>query len=144
MATNVLSSKDIKRSWHLLDAGNKILGRVATEAAIILMGKNKANFVPYLDIGDFVVIVNAKDVKVSGKKEEQKRYIRHSGYPGGFREENLATLRKKKPEQIIIHAVKGMLPKTKLGRLMIKKLHVFAGKEHPFEKNFKIEKEKKS
>lgn len=139
MSTNVVSAKNIKRSWHLLDAKDEILGRLAGKAARLLMGKNKSSYVPYLDTGDYVVIINAKDVSVTGKKEEQKKYVRHSGFPGGLKEETLSKLRKRKPEDVVIHAVKGMLPKTKLGRQMIKKLHVFATKEHAFEKNFKKE-----
>lgn len=137
MSTNVLSAKDIKRGWHLIDAKDKILGRVATEIAKILMGKAKPNYVPYLDNGDNVVIVNAVKVKVTGKKEEAKVYFRHSGYPGGDKKETLAKLRLRRPESILTHAVGGMLPKNKLGRSMIKKLHVFAGSEHNFKDKFK-------
>lgn len=134
MSTNVLSAKDIKRNWHLIDAKNQTLGRLASSVAIILMGKNKPTFVPYLDNGDYVVVVNAAKVKVSGKKESQKKYIRHSGYPGGLKTEVLSEVRQVKPERLIIQAVKGMIPKTKLGRVMIKKMHVYAGSAHPFEK----------
>lgn len=134
MNTNKFSAKDISRSWRLIDAKNQILGRVATEAAKILMGKHKPQYVPYLDLGDIVVIVNAAKVKVTGKKEIQKKYIRHSGYQGSLRVESLAQVRQTKPETIITHAVAGMLPKSKLGRQMVKKLHVFAGGEHPFKK----------
>lgn len=134
MSTNVVSAKDIRRSWHLVDAKGKVLGRMAGEVAKLLMGKHKPNFVPYLDTGDYVVVINAAKVSVTGKKEQQKKYIRHSGYPGGLKEENLAKLRARKPEEIVAHAVKGMIPKTKLGRQMIKKLHVFPGSEHPFKK----------
>lgn len=134
MSTNVFSAREIKRDWRLVDAKNKILGKMAGEVAGLLMGKNKPQFVPYLDLGDNVVVVNAAKVMVSGKKEEQKRYIRHSGYPGGLKEESLKDLRQKAPEKIVIHAVAGMLPKTKLGRQMIKKLHVFSGTDHPFKK----------
>lgn len=134
MSTNVLSAKDIKREWHLYDAKGKVLGRLATEVANKLMGKGKPNFVPYLDNGDFVVVKNAKGVKVSGKKPEQKMYYRHSGYPGGFRSESFEDLLDRRPEEIIRHAVKGMLPKNKLGRVMIKKLHVVSGEEHGFGK----------
>ncbi len=132
MSTNAISVKDIKRNWHLIDADGKILGRLATEIATKLMGKNKASFVPYLDTGDYVVITNAALVKVTGKKLIQKKYVRHSGYPGGLRVETLGKLLQRKPQDIIKHAVSGMLPKTKLGKKMIKKLHVFAGKEHSF------------
>ncbi|MBI3485770.1 50S ribosomal protein L13 [Candidatus Daviesbacteria bacterium] len=134
MSTNALSSKKIIRNYHLVDANQKVLGRLATEIATKLMGKQKAEFVPFLDTGDFVVVTNATLVLVTGKKEEQKKYARHSGYPGGFRVETLADLRKRKPEEIIKHAVAGMLPKTKLGKKMIKKLYIFPGEKHTFEK----------
>lgn len=140
MSTNALKASEIKRDWHLVDVKGKILGRVCTEIATLLMGKNKPNFVSYLDNGDYVVVINAKQVKVTGKKELQKVYTRHSGYPGGLRQETLAKLRERKPEEIIRHAVKGMIPKTKLGADMIAKLHVYEGNTHPYEKNFaKIE-----
>ncbi|MBI2334820.1 50S ribosomal protein L13 [Candidatus Daviesbacteria bacterium] len=127
MKTNVLSAKDIKREKHIIDASGKILGRLATEVATLLMGKNKANFVPYLDTGDYVVVTNAVKIKVSGKKMQNKVYTRHSGYPAGLRVETFDKMIVRKPEYVIEHAVKGMLPQTKLGRLMIKKLKVFAG-----------------
>lgn len=136
MSTNALKASEIKRDWHLIDAKGKILGRLATEIATLLMGKNKPNFVSYLDNGDYVVVTNAKLVKVTGRKETQKVYTRHSGYPGGLRQETLAKLRIRKPEEIITHAVKGMIPKTKLGADMIVKLHVYEGNKHPYEKNF--------
>ncbi len=139
MSTNALSHKDIKRSWHLVDAKNKILGRVASEVAQIISGKTKSNYVPFLDTGDYVVVVNAEKVKVTGKKETTKTYFRHSGYPSGDRTETLATMRAKKPDEVVRHAVKGMLPKTKLGRVMIKKLHVYAGSNHPYKQQLKSE-----
>lgn len=134
MSTNKLSIKNIKRDWHLIDAKDKVLGRVATEIARILMGKNKAAYVPYLDSGDFVVVTNASKVKLSGKKSETKKYVRHSGYPGGLKEESFESMLRRKPEYIIEHAVEGMIPRTKLGRQMIKKLKVFATQEHPYQK----------
>lgn len=134
MSTNTLSAKNIKRGWHLIDAKDRVLGRLATDIATKLIGKHKASFVPYLDTGDYVVVTNASLVKVTGKKAEQKKYARHSGYPGGFRVIKFNELINKKPEQIIRHAVAGMLPKSRLGNKMIKKLHVFARSEHPFEK----------
>lgn len=134
MSTNVLSNKDIKRSWHQIDAKDQILGRLASEVATILSGKKKPQFVPYMDNGDFVVITNASKVAISGKKGEQKNYYRHSGFPGGLKTETFNHLLSRKPEEVIRHAVKGMLPKNKLGRRMIKKLHVFAGPSHPFAK----------
>ncbi len=126
MSTNVVSAKDIKRETHTIDASGKILGRLATEVATILMGKKKPEYVPYLDTGDFVVVTNASKVKVTGKKSQDKIYVSHSGYPGGLKQENFVKMLKRKPEYIIEHAVKGMLPHTKLGRQMIKKLKVSA------------------
>lgn len=138
MSTNVVSAKDIKRSWHQIDVKGKILGRVATDIAKILSGKNKPNYVPYLDQGDFVVVVNASQVRVSGKKPDQKVYFRHSGYPGGDKKENFNRLIQRKPDEVIRHAVKGMLPKNRLGDKMIKKLHIFSDDKHPFEKQLGI------
>ena len=140
MSTNVLSIKDVRRGWHLIDAKGEVLGRLATKAATLLSGKNKSNFVPYLDNGDNVVVVNAKEIKVTGRKLLQKKYVRHSGYPGGLRVETLSSLQERRPEEVIKHAIYGMLPKTKLGRTMRKKLYIFAGKEHNLEDKFKGEK----
>lgn len=142
MSTNTLSVKDIKRDWHLIDANGKILGRLATEVARILMGKNKPQFVPYLDTGDFVVVTNAGKIKVTGKKAQNKVYARHSMYPGGLKVETFDKLIVRKPNFIIQHAVAGMLPKNKLGKQMIKKLKIFAGEEHPFKKLVKTEEAK--
>lgn len=127
MSTNTLSAKEIKREKHIIDASNKILGRLSTEVARLLMGKHKANWVPYLDCGDYVVVTNASKVKVSGKKSTSKTYTRHSGYPGGLTVETFDKVMVKKPEFIIEHSVKGMLPKGKLGHSMFKKLTVYAG-----------------
>jgi len=128
--------EDIKRDWHLIDVSDKILGRVSTEIAKLLMGKGKPYFVRNLDCGDFVVVINAKSVKVTGGKEEKKVYARHSGYPGGFKSETLSQLRARKPEDIIVHAVKGMLPQNKLRDRMLLRLKVFAGGEHTFADKF--------
>lgn len=128
--------KDIKREWHLIDVKNKILGRSASEIALFLMGKAKSNFVRNLDLGDYVVVVNAKDVKVTGNKESQKNYYRHSGYPGGFKKETLGDLRERSPEEIIKHAVSGMLPQNKLRAKMLKRLYVFKNEEHKFQDKF--------
>lgn len=125
MSTNVLSAKDIKREKHVIDASGQILGRLATQVARLLMGKHKPNYVPYLDCGDFVVVVNASKIKVTGKKMQDKKYVRHSGYPGGLKEESLEKLLDRRPEYVIEHAVWGMMPKGKLGRQMIKKLKVY-------------------
>lgn len=129
MSTNKLSAKNIKRQVHRIDAKGKILGRLATEAATLLMGKNKPSFVPYLDTGDFVVVINASQVKVTGKKIKDKVYTRHSGYPGGLNIETFDKLIQRRPEYIIEHAVSGMLPRSKLGKKMIKKLKVYSGPE---------------
>lgn len=134
MSTNSLSVNNIQRKWHLIDAKDKVLGRLASDVAKILMGKNKPIFVPYLDTGDFVVITNASQIKISGKKSQTKRYIKHSGYPGGLRVEVFDKMMKRRPEYILEHAVLGMLPRNKLGKKMIKKLKVFAGEEHPYKK----------
>ena len=129
MSTNVVSSKDIKREYHRINASGKILGRLATEVATFLMGKNKANFVPYLDMGDYVIVTNASEVKITGKKQQNKKYVRHSGYPGGLKVETFDKMIIRKPEYILEHAIKGMLPNTKLGKQMIKKLKVYSGEE---------------
>ncbi|MBI2597301.1 50S ribosomal protein L13 [Candidatus Daviesbacteria bacterium] len=129
MSTNVVSAKEIKREYHRIDASGKILGRLATEIATILMGKNKLNFVSYLDTGDFVVVTNASKVKLTGRKTAEKTYTRHSGYPGGLRVETFDKILSRRPEYILEHAVKGMLPQNKLGRKMIKKLKVFPAEE---------------
>jgi large subunit ribosomal protein L13 len=134
--TKATKISDIKRSWHHVDVKDKTLGRVATEIALLLMGKGKSNFVRNLDCGDFVVVTNAQFVKVTGKKEEKKNYYRHSGYPGGFRSETLKELRSRKPEDIILHAVKGMLPDNRLKDKMLARLFVFAGEEHKYQDKF--------
>jgi large subunit ribosomal protein L13 len=128
---------EIKREWHLLDARDKVLGRMASEIALLLMGKGKTNFVRNLDCGDYVVVLNAKSVKVTGNKEKLKKYFRHSGYPGGLKAEALSDLRKRKPEEIIRHAVSGMLPQNKLKASMLKRLYVFAKEEHTYKDKFK-------
>lgn len=134
MSTNVVSAKDIKRNWHLVDAKDQILGRISVEIAAKLSGKQKPSYVPYLDMGDFVVVINAAKVKVTGKKAEQKEYVRHSGFPGGKKSENFSHLLNRRPEQVIKHAVAGMLPKNKLTDRMLKKLFVFPGSAHDYQK----------
>jgi len=136
-ATVTTKATEIKRAWHLIDSKEDTLGRVATKIAKLLMGKGKPYFVRNLDCGDYIVVINAKDVKVTGKKEEQKNYYRHSGYPGGFRVETLKALRIRKPETIVTHAVKGMLPNNKLRDSMLKRLFVFAGEEHKYQDKLK-------
>src|SRR3972149_7646622 len=125
-------ASDIKREWHLVDIDNKVLGRVSTEIASLLMGKNKPYFVRNLDCGDFVVVINSKSVLVTGGKEEGKVYYRHSGYPGGLKKETVGELRRRNPNEIIRHSVKGMLPQNKLRDSMLKRLKVFEGPEHDY------------
>ncbi|MBI4039810.1 50S ribosomal protein L13 [Candidatus Daviesbacteria bacterium] len=124
--------KDITRQWHLIDAKNQVLGRLSTKVATHLMGKNKSYYTPYLDTGDYVVVVNARDVILTGRKEEKKKYWRHSGYPGGIFVKTASELRNQKPELLVKKAIKGMLPKTTLGKKMAKKLYVFSDEDYPF------------
>ena len=131
MSTYVPRPSTVERQWHVIDAGQQVLGRVATVAARLLQGKHKPQYAPFLDTGDFVVITNAQQVKLTGAKEEQKLYRRHSGYPGGLREERAKTIRQRVPTRLVESAVRGMLPKTKLGKQMYRKLKVYAGSEHP-------------
>lgn len=128
--TYIAKAADVQRKWYVVDATDHTLGRLSSEVAKILRGKNKPIYTPNLDTGDFVIIVNADKVKVTGKKMEQKLYRRHSGYVGGLKETNLREMMEKKPDEVIRHAVKGMLPKNTLGRDMLRKLHVYSGSEH--------------
>lgn len=121
----------MQKNWYIIDADNQTLGRLASRIAIILQGKHKTEYKPNIDMGDYVICINASKVKVTGKKEQDKVYTRYTGYPSGLRKTTLKEMREKKPEQIIHHAVKGMLPKGPLGRKMLKKLKVYAGSEHP-------------
>lgn len=121
----------VERKWYVVDAAGYTLGRLASEVAKVLRGKNKPVFTPHADTGDYVVIVNAEKIKVTGKKLDQKIYYHHSEYVGGMKETTLREMLEKKPEKVIEHAVKGMLPKGPLGRQMFSKLHVYAGPEHP-------------
>jgi large subunit ribosomal protein L13 len=131
MKTYSTKAKDIERQWWVVDAADKILGRVATEAASLLMGKHKPMYAPYIDTGDYVVVVNAARVRVTGKKPEQKIYYRYSGYPGGLKSPSFKEVFAKNPTRVIELAVKGMLPHNRLGRAMFKKLKVYPGDEHP-------------
>lgn len=135
--TKPTRESEIKRNWHLIDVKGKILGRAATEIAQLLIGKSKPYFAKNLDCGDYVVITNAVNVRVSGKKEKDKVYTRYSGYPAGLRKITLSEMREKKPEEIIRHAVSGMLPKNKLRASMLKRLFVYKGEEHPYNDNIK-------
>jgi large subunit ribosomal protein L13 len=117
--------------WHVIDAGGEVLGRIATAAARLLQGKHKAIYTPFIDVGDYVIVVNAAKVKLTGRKEDQKIYRQHSGYEGGLREERARLVRQRKPERLVEEAVHGMLPKTKMGEAMYRKLKVYAGADHP-------------
>ena len=131
MKSYIAKPAEVERKWYVIDAEDKTLGKIASEVASILRGKKKPIYTPHVDTGDYVIVINAEKVRVTGKKEEQKIYKSHSGYPGGLKETTLRELRAKKSEEIIRHAVKGMMPKGKLGRQMFKKLKVYAGPEHP-------------
>jgi large subunit ribosomal protein L13 len=131
MKTCSTRAKDIERRWWVIDAADRTLGKVATEAANLLMGKHKPLYAPYIDTGDYVVVVNAAKVKVTGKKAEQKIYYRYSGYPGGLKSPSFKEVFSKDPARVIELAVKGMLPHNRLGRAMFKKLKVYPGNEHP-------------
>jgi large subunit ribosomal protein L13 len=133
MRTFIPKKGDIEQKWLLIDAEGRILGRMATEVADLIRGKRKPQFTSHLDTGDFVVIVNAEKIKVSGRKLEQKKYYSHSGYPGGIKEETLKDLLERKPEEVVKKAVWGMIPKGKLGRALYKKLKVYRGPSHPHE-----------
>ncbi|MFC2059474.1 50S ribosomal protein L13 [Chloroflexota bacterium] len=132
MKTYSTKASDIKRQWHVIDASDKVLGKLATEAAGLLMGKHKPIFCRHLDTGDFVVVINADKVRVTGNKAKQKIYYRHTGYPGGLRSISLEKMLQTKPARVIEYAVKGMLPHNRLGAAMIKKLRVHAGDSHPY------------
>ena len=133
MKTFSLKNTEVSRDWVLFDASGKILGRFATKIADKLRGKDKPTFTPHVDGGDFVVVINADKVKVTGNKAEQKKYYKHSLYPGGLKEKSYKEVLESTPERIIENAVKGMLPKNKLGKSIIKKLKVYSGSEHPHE-----------
>ena len=131
MRTVLASARSANTRWHVIDANGQVLGRVATLAARLLQGKHKAIYTPFIDTGDHVIIVNAKGVKLTGRKEDQKIYRRHSGYEGGLREERAVDVRKRRPTRLVEEAVRGMLPKTKLGDAMYRKLKVYADADHP-------------
>lgn len=135
--TQPTKAGDIKRVWHLVDAKGQVLGRLSTKIAGLLMGKGKPYFARNMDCGDYVVVINAKDVKVTGLKATQKSYFRHSGYPGGFKGETFQELNARKPEDVITHAVKGMLPQNKLRDSMLTRLRIFARETHTYEEKLK-------
>ena len=130
MKSFIAKPAEVERKWYVIDAEGKTLGRLASQAAAILRGKNKPTFTPHVDCGDYVIVINADKVKVTGKKMTDKMYVTVSGYPGGRKEIPLEKLQAKKPEEIVRHAIKGMIPDGKLGRMMYKKLKVYAGPEH--------------
>jgi len=131
MKTFTAKPHEVKRDWFVVDATDKVLGRVATEVARRLRGKHKPEFTPHVDTGDYIVVVNAEKLRVTGNKAEDKKYFRHYGYPGGIYETNFTKLQQRFPERVLQKAVKGMLPKGPLGYAMFKKLKVYAGNQHP-------------
>ena len=131
MSTEFPSKNGVDRKWHIIDAQDAVLGKLATKAAMLLMGKTKPIYTPFLDTGDHVIVINASKIRVSGRKEEDKKYRHYTGYPGGLVEKSLKRVRAERPARIIEDAVFGMLPKTKLGKQMYRKLKVYAGEKHP-------------
>ncbi|MFP4697089.1 MAG: 50S ribosomal protein L13 [Eubacteriales bacterium] len=130
MNSYMAKAETVERKWYIVDATDHTLGRLASEIAKVLRGKNKPTYTPHVDTGDYIIVINADKVKLTGKKLDQKLYRYHTGHPGGLKEISYREMLVKKPEEVIMHAVKGMLPKNKLGRQMIKKLRVFRGSEH--------------
>jgi large subunit ribosomal protein L13 len=131
MKTEFPSKNEIERQWHVIDAEGAVLGRIASKAAMLLMGKTKPTYTPFLDTGDHVIVINAQKVRLTGRKEEQKIYRRHTGYPGGLVEVQARKMRATRPAKMIEEAIAGMLPKTKMGKQMYRKLKVYAGDKHP-------------
>jgi large subunit ribosomal protein L13 len=138
-STKPLSAKTIQRNWHVIDIGGKVLGKVSHEISTLLQGKSKVNYAPYLDAGDYVVVINAKKVEVTGRKADQKTYTYYSGYPGGLRSLTFKELMEKKPEEVIRHAVTGMLPKNKLRDRRMARLFIFNDEKHPYENKLKTQ-----
>jgi large subunit ribosomal protein L13 len=133
MKSYMARPREVERNWYLIDAEGQTLGRLATEIARLLRGKNKPQYTPHVDTGDFVVVVNAEKVVVTGRKAEQKVYYRHTGYPGGLKETSYEVMMERKPTEILRRAIRGMMPKTRLGRKQLRKLKIYAGPEHPHE-----------
>jgi large subunit ribosomal protein L13 len=131
MSTYIPSALEIERKWFVVDASGKTLGRLATEAASVLSGKRNPKYTPYIDMGDHVIVINAEKIRLTGLKSQQKMYRRYTGFPGGLREESFTRLLQRRPEKIVEEAIKGMLPKTKMGRKMATKLNVYKGDQHP-------------
>lgn len=138
MKTYSAKASDIKRQWHVIDASEKVLGKLAVQAATLLMGKHKPMFSPNLDTGDYVVVINADKVRITGNKMKQKMYYRHSGYPGGLKSISLERMMQTHPARVIEYAVKGMLPHNRLGARMMKKLRVYVGDNHPYQAQVKV------
>ncbi len=138
LKTYSTKASDIKREWHIVDASGKVLGRLATQVASLLMGKHKPIFCRHLDTGDFVVVINAEKIRVTGNKAKQKLYYRHSGYPGGLKSISLEKMMQTHPTRVIEYAVKGMLPHHRLGAEMMKKLRVHVGEAHPYQGQIKV------
>ena len=139
MKTLIPSEREIVRQWHVVDAADQVLGRIASAAAMILMGKHKPTYTTFLDTGDHVIVINAAKVKLTGRKESQKLYRRHSGYPGGLTETKARIVRETRPVRMVEEAIQGMLPKTKLGKQMYRKLQVYAGPQHPHQAQKPVE-----
>ena len=142
LKTYSTKASEIEREWHLIDASDKILGKIATQVATLLMGKHKPIFCRHLDTGDYVVVLNAEKVRVTGNKTKQKFYYRHSGYPGGFKSISLEKMMQTHPTRVIEHAVKGMLPHNRLGAQMLKKLRIYVGDTHPHQAQTKATSDK--
>jgi len=139
MKTAIPSASGVERHWHLIDAQEAVLGRVASTAARLLMGKHKPSYTPYIDTGDHVIVVNAERVRLTGRKEDQKVYRSHSGYPGGLTETKARKVRETRPVRMVEEAIQGMLPKTKMGKQMYRKLQVYAGPKHPHQAQKPVE-----
>ena len=139
MKTQFPSQGEIVRQWHVVDASDQVLGRVASKAAMLLMGKHKATYTPFLDTGDHVVVINAEKIRLTGRKDAQKVYRRHTGYPGGLIEVGAVKMRATRPTKMLEQAIAGMLPKTKLGKQMYRKLKVYAGDKHPHQAQKPVE-----
>ena len=139
MKTVIPSKGEIVRQWHVVDAADQVLGRLASKAAMVLMGKHKPTYTTFLDTGDHVIVINAAKVRLTGRKEGQKVYVRHSGYPGGLTEVGAAKMRATRPAKMVEQAIAGMLPKTKLGKQMYRKLKVYAGDKHPHQAQKPVE-----
>ena len=139
MSTLFPSKNDMQRSWYVLDAQHVVLGRLATKVAMMLMGKHKPTYTPFIDTGDHVVVINADKVRLTGNKEEDKNYYRHTGYPGGLKTTTAKKMRQTRPERMIELAIQGMLPKSKMGKQMYRKLNVYAGPKHPHQAQQPVE-----